>query len=186
MGWDLFRRTVRLAMESKPASSDIVADVIARQYDFTMRTPPSGDYLSKNFVVKGNTELFSAYLKGVFRSQSLSSSHLGIFDKIAQGFPTYWVGAQLSTFSLPPLPPPGLSLPNIAVTANFVVNAGSVTPIPFPYGTPLTTEGFIEQIIIRARLHLPTISGQMVVVAQSPTIPPVPTPGILIWQGYKV
>jgi hypothetical protein len=26
----------------------------------------------------------------------------------------------------------------------------------------------------------------MVVVAQSPTIPPVPTPGILIWQGYKV
>ena len=188
MGWTAFKQTVLTQMYGPPppSSPTQVVDAIVRAYDEAVRTPPSGDMMNQNFVTQGNTEALKQALYNIFAIQSKSTVPLPIVNQIASAFPLYWTGAQLSTTNLPiPIPP---VMVHWYILSNTVSNPGAPPPFTLPYGVAISTEQFVDNIILLARLHLTTVSGEMLTMAQYYPPAPVPifAPGFSTWVGYMV
>jgi hypothetical protein len=172
-------------MKSKPSSSDQLASAIVREYDFVVRSFKSGDMVAGNTVIKGNTRAMERWIRVIFKQQSKSVVPLEMINLISYGYVLYWTGAKLSLAKPPALCPiPGGV--NISLVSNDVIFPGKPPYVRYRVGNPMTSEQFVDFLIIAAQQHLPTITGLMQVSWIYPTAPPgggiAPSP----WTGYRV
>jgi len=172
-------------MKSNPSSSDQIATVIAIEYDSVMRSLKAGDMLAGNMLIKGNTRMLQNYIKNQMRVQSKTAFALPMINLISYGFVLYWSGAKLSTIKPPALCPiPGGV--NITLISNDVIFPGKPPFIRYRVGQSMTSEQFVDYLIIAAQQHLPTVSGIMQVSWIYPTAPPGGGVAPMPWSGYRV
>jgi len=182
--WDLFKRQVKLVMESPPASFDVLANAIATSYDAVIKIPPAGDLMNKNPVLAGNVLALETQLKLTFLQQSNSIEQLPIFDSFANGLVQYWGGCSLQPLYPPLIPVPGAIANILPVTQVLVSNPGPQISFPFTYEGLDNVDGFIDKFILLANLHLSFVSGYIFTTATFPG--GVVGIGVGNWAGYSM
>ncbi len=184
VGWDLFKRQVKLVMETPPASFEILAYTIATAYDTVIKMPPAGDLMNKNPVLSGNVLALENQLKLTFLQQSNSVEQLPIFDSFANGLVQYWGGATLQPLFPPLIPVPGAVANILPVVQVIVTNPGPQILFPFTYEGLNNVDGFIDKFILLANLHLSFVSGLILTTATFPG--GAVGIGIGNWTGYSM
>jgi hypothetical protein len=184
MGWDLFKRQVKLVMESPPASFEVLAYTIATAYDAVIKMPPAGDLMNKNPVLSGNVLALENQLKLTFLQQSNSIQQLPIFDSFANGLVQYWGGATLQPLFPPLIPVPGAVANILPVVQVIVTNPGPQILFPFTYEGLNNVDGFIDKFILLANLHLSFVSGLILTTATFPG--GAVGIGVGNWTGYSM
>lgn len=184
MGWDLFKRQVKLVMESPPASFEVLAYTIATAYDAVIKMPPAGDLMNKNPVLAGNVLALENQLKLTFLQQSNSIEQLPIFDSFANGLVQYWGGATLQPLFPPLIPVPGAVANILPVVQVIVTNPGPQILFPFTYEGLNNVDGFIDKFILLANLHLSFVSGLILTTATFPG--GAVGIGVGNWTGYSM
>ena len=180
MSWSIFKSTLLPAMQSNTFgnNSEGFAKAFTLAYDIAIKS--GKESISPIPLMKGNTSAMEAQLITLL-SQTQKSNSLTLLDVIGPAIISYWTGGIMAP--IPPLPPAPGAIKNIALTQGLVLNPGIWIPIPvLPNNNPST---FLDAFISSARIHLTTISGLYIVLAQYPP-PSPPAPGVLPWSGYIV
>jgi len=184
IGWDLFKKQVKLVMETPPVSFEILAKTIATAYDAVIKLPPAGDLMNKNPVLAGNVLALENQLKLTFLQQSNSVEQLPLFDSFANGLVQYWGGTSLQPLYPPLIPVPGAITNILPVTQVIVTNPGPQITYPFTYEPLDNVDGFIDKFILLANLHLSFVSGFIFTTATFPG--GVVGIGVGTWSGYSM
>jgi hypothetical protein len=154
------------------------AKTFAMAYDIAIKS--GKETINPIPLFKGNTSLMESQLVSLLTQTKMSNS-ITLLDIIGPAVIAYWVGGQMAPIP-PVIPAPG-AIANIALTQGIVLNPGTWSPIPVPPNNDSSV--FLNAFITAAKIHLSTISGLYIVMAQYPP-PAPPAPGILPWSGYVV
>lgn len=182
--WDIFKKQVKLVMESPPSSLDDVAKAIAVSYDTVIKLPPAGDIMNKNPVLAGNVVLLENLIKSALLQQSVSPIQLPILDAFQNALIAYWGGASLQPLFPPLIPVPGAISNLLPVVQVMVTNPGIQLSYPFTYEGLDNVDGFIDKFITIANLHLATVGGNIFTTAIFPG--GVTAVGFTVWNGYSM
>lgn len=180
MSWNTFKTTLLPLMQSHSFGNNIAgfAKSFTLAYDTAIKS--GKETISPIPLMKGNTAGMETMIV-TFLTQTQKSNSATLLDVIGPAIITYWTGGLMSP--IPPLPPAPGAIKNIALTQGLVLNPGVWTPIPVPPNNNPST--FLDAFIAAARIHLTTVSGLYIVLAQYPP-PAPPAPGVLPWVGYIV
>ena len=180
MSWTIFKSTLLPAMQSHAFGNNIAgfAKTFTLAYDTAVKA--GKEMISPIPVMKGNTAAMEAQIVTLL-SQTQKSNSLTLLEVIGPAIISYWTGALMA--SIPPLPPAPGAIKNISLTQGLVLNPGVWTPIPVPPNNNPSI--FLDAFISSAKIHLMTVSGLYIVLAQYPP-PAPPAPGVLPWSGYVV
>lgn len=180
MSWNTFKSTLLPAMQSHTFGNNMAgfAKTFTLAYDAAVKS--GKETISPIPLMTGNTTAMEAQIVA-FLSQTQMSNSLTLLDVIGPAIISYWTGGLMMT--LPPLPPAPGAIKNISLTQGVVLNPGVWTPIPVPASNNASI--FLDAFISSAKIHLMTVSGLYVVLAQYPP-PAPPAPGVLPWSGYII
>ncbi len=180
MSWSVFKATLLPAMQSQAFGNNMAgfAKSFALAYDTAIKA--GKETVSPIPLMKGNVTAMEAQIVGLL-SQTQQSNSLTLLDIIGAAVITYWTGGLM--MPIPPIIPPPGAIKSIALTQGLVLNPGVWTPIPvLPNNNPSV---FLDTFINAAKIHLSTVSGLYIVLAQYPP-PAPPAPGVIPWSGYIV
>lgn len=180
MSWSVFKATLLPAMQSQAFGNNMAgfAKSFALAYDTAIKA--GKETVSPIPLMKGNVTAMEAQIVGLL-SQTQQSNSLTLLDVIGPAVITYWTGGLM--MPIPPIIPPPGAIKSIALTQGLVLNPGVWTPIPvLPNNNPSV---FLDAFINTAKIHLSTVSGLYIVLAQYPP-PAPPAPGVIPWSGYIV
>lgn len=180
MSWSVFKATLLPAMQSQAFGNNMAgfAKSFALAYDTAIKA--GKETVSPIPLMKGNVTAMEAQIVGLL-SQTQQSNSLTLLDVIGPAVITYWTGGLM--MPIPPIIPPPGAIKSIALTQGLVLNPGVWTPIPvLPNNNPSV---FLDAFINAAKIHLSTVSGLYIVLAQYPP-PAPPAPGVIPWSGYIV
>lgn len=180
MSWSAFKSTLLPAMQSHAFGNNMAgfAKTFTLAYDTAIKA--GKETVSPIPLMKGNTSAMEAQLI-LFLSQTQKSNSTTLLDVIGPAIISYWTGGLL--MPIPPIIPPPGAIKSIALTQGLVLNPGSWTPIPVPPSN--NSSIFLDAFITAAKIHLSTVSGLYIVLAQYPP-PAPPAPGVIPWVGYIV
>lgn len=180
MSWSIFKSTLLPAMQSNSFGNNMAGFAKAFTLAYDTAVKAGRETISPIPLMKGNPTVMEAQIVA-FLSQTQMSNSLTLLDVIGPAVISYWTGGLM--MPIPPiLPPPG-AIKSIALTQGIVLNPGVWTPIPVPPNNNPST--FLDAFIASAKIHLMTVSGLYVVLAQYPP-PAPPAPGVLPWSGYII
>jgi len=180
MSWSLFKSNLLTQMQSNSFGNNLAgfAKAFTLAYDTAIKS--GKETINPIPIAIGNTAGMEAQLVELLRQIQISKSFT-LLDVIGPAIITYWTGATMQ--SIPPIIPAPGAIKNIALTQGIVLNPGVWTPIPVsPNNNPSI---FLDAFINSAKIHLTTVNGLYVVLAQYPP-PTPPAPGVLNWTGYIV
>lgn len=180
MSWNTFKSTLLPTMQSNLFGNNIsgFAKTFTTAYDVAIKS--GKETISPIPLFKGNASVMESQLVA-FLTQTQTSRALTLLDIIGPAIISYWTGGLM--MPLPPIPPAPGAIKNITLTQGIVLNPGTWTPFPVPPNNNPSV--FLDAFITSAKLHLTTVSGLYVVLAQYPP-PAPPAPGVLPWVGYVV
>jgi len=180
MSWTTFKSTLLPAMQSNIFGNNIngFAKSFTTAYDIAIKS--GKETISPIPLLKGNPTAMESLLITLL-SQTQMSTSLTLLDVIGPAIISYWAGGTMAP--IPPIPPAPGSVANIALTQGIVLNPGIWSPIPVPPNNDSSV--FLNAFVTSAKLHLTTVSGLYIVLAQYPP-PAPPAPGVLPWVGYVV
>ena len=180
MSWSAFKATLLPAMQSHAFGNNMAgfAKAFTLAYDTAIKS--GKETISPIPLMKGNTSGMEAMILALL-TQTQKSNSVTLFDVIGPAIITYWTGGLM--MPIPPIIPPAGAIKSIALTQGIVLNPGTWTPIPVPANN--NSSIFLDAFIAAARIHLTTVSGLYIVLAQYPP-PAPPAPGVIPWSGYIV
>jgi hypothetical protein len=180
MSWTTFKSTLLPAMQSNLFGNNIngFAKAFTTAYDIAIKS--GKETINPIPLLKGNPAAMEAQLIS-FLTQTQMSKSLTLLDVIGPAIISYWAGGTMAP--IPPLIPAPGAIANIVLTQGTVLNPGTWSPIPVPPNNDSSV--FLNAFITAAKIHLSTVSGLYVVLAQYPP-PAPPAPGVLPWSGYVV
>lgn len=180
MSWSTFKSTILPLMQSNAFGNNIAgfAKTFTLAYDIAVKS--GKETISPIPLMKGNTSAMEAQIIALM-TQTQRSNSVTLLDIIGPAIITYWTGGIM--MPIPPIVPPPGAIKSIALTQGIVLNPGTWTPIPVPPNNNPST--FLDAFITSAKIHLTTISGMYVVLAQYPP-PAPPAPGVIPWVGYQI
>ncbi len=180
MSWSIFKASLLPVMQSHAFGNNMAgfAKAFALAYDTAIKT--GKETVSPIPLMKGNVTAMEAQIVGLL-SQTQKSNSLTLLDVIGPAVITYWTGGLM--MPIPPIIPPPGAIKSIALTQGLVLNPGVWTPIPVPSNNNPSV--FLDAFINAAKIHLSTVSGLYIVLAQYPP-PAPPAPGVIPWSGYIV
>jgi len=180
MSWSTFKSTLLPAMQSHAFGNNMAgfAKAFTLAYDTAIKS--GKETISPIPLAKGNPSAMEAQLVGLL-SQTQKSNSTTLLDVIGPAIITYWTGGLM--MPIPPIIPPVGAIKSIALTQGLVLNPGSWTPITVPPNNNPSI--FLDAFITAAKIHLSTVSGLYLVLAQYPP-PAPPAPGVIPWVGYIV
>lgn len=180
MSWTTFKSTLLPVMQSNVYGNNIAgfAKLLTTSYDIAIKS--GKETINPIPLFKGNTSIMESQLVALL-TQTQMSKATTLLDIIGPAIISYWVGGQMAP--IPPLIPAPGAIANITMTQGIVLNPGSWTSFPVPPNNNPSV--FLNAFILSAKIHLSTISGLYVVLAQYPP-PAPPAPGVLPWTGYVV
>lgn len=180
MSWGAFKQSLLPQMQNNSYTniSDF-AKAFTLAYDIAIKS--GKDPINGVPLLKGNPILMQESIIR-FLEQTQKAKVLTFLEVVGPAVIIYWTGAKMSPFPSPTTPAPG-SVKNITTTMGLVSNPGkwTATKVP-PNNNP---EQFLNSFINSAKMHLTTVSGNYMVLAQYPS-PAPPAPGIVNWKGYRV
>lgn len=180
MSWNTFKSTLLPAMQSNAFGNNIAgfAKTFTLAYDIAVKS--GKETISPIPLMRGNASAMEAQIVALM-SQTQNSNSTTLLDVIGPAIITYWVGGTMML--IPPIIPPPGAIKSIALTQGIVLNPGTWTPIPVPPNN--NSSSFLDAFITSAKIHLTTISGMYIVLAQYPP-PAPPAPGVIPWTGYQI
>lgn len=180
MSWGAFKSALLPQMQNNSYTtiSDF-AKAFTLAYDIAIKS--GKDPINGVPCIKGNPALMQESIIR-FLEQTQKAKVLTFLEVVGPAVIIYWMGAKMSPFPPPMIPAPG-SIKNIATTTGIVLNPGQWTAIKVPPNN--NPEQFLNSFINSAKIHLTTVSGNYMVMAQYPP-PAPPAPGIVSWKGYQV
>jgi hypothetical protein len=183
MPWSKFKDTILNQMNANASGGsgdlDAFAKLFAETYDAAIKS--GKDMINPIPIGKGNVDKMQEVLSALLK-QTQKSTGLTLLDVVGPAVIVYWTGARMQSAIPPNIPAPG-SIKNIVTITGLVLNPGVWTPLPVPPNN--NTSIFLDAFINAAKIHLTTVSGLYVVLAQYPP-PAPPAAGIVNWSGYKV
>ena len=181
MSWSVFKSTLLPAMQSYAYGSDMSAFSKAFTTSYDLAIKSGGDIVNGIPLISGNKQLMEATLTSLLLQTQLSKTTT-LLDVIGPAVIAYWAGAKLSLFPSPSIPAIG-AIKNISTTTAIVLSPGNWTPLPAIPNNDINM--FLDTFIQSATLHLMTVSGIFLVIAQYPP-PAPPAPAIINWSGYTI
>jgi hypothetical protein len=182
MSWDIFKQNI-ISKSQNPRiikNSEDMAILYATEYQNCIKR--GGDLINKIPLRSGNFDTMVDLFKLSFALGSRSKIPFDIIGTMGKGVMAYWAGARLQPFPIPNIPAPG-SIKNILVLSGIVINPGIWTPSIPPIPSP-TPDPFIDLFVLSAKIHLNTVSGFIFTLSTYP--PSVISPGVILWNSYRV
>jgi hypothetical protein len=180
MSWSTFKSTMVSQMESGVFGKNTDAFAKAFTLAYYSAIKSGKEIINPIPLAKGNTTGMEAQLKQLLNQTVISKSST-LLDVIGVAVITYWTGAIMQ--SIPPITPAPGAIKNITLTQGLVLNPGNWTTIVVPTNNNVSI--FLDAFINSAKIHLTTVSGLYIVLAQYPP-PAPPAPGVLNWSGYII
>lgn len=180
MSWTNFKNRILLNMQTNAFGKDIdgFAKEFTSAYDIAIKS--GFDIIHNVSVVKGNTDLMETTLIGLMKQTQLSKNK-SLLEVIGPAIISYWIDVEFS--KIPPVIPAIGAIKNLVGIDGYVISTGQWTPLPVLPNNDSNI--FLDSFINSAKLHLSTLSGIYVVLAQY-TPPTPPAPAIINWTGYNV
>jgi hypothetical protein len=184
MSWDIFTSNMKSFYNQSATSTDsnVIANKLAMEYDAAIKR--GANMIHSISVSSGNVNAMREGFNTAFRMGSLSPAPFDIIGALGFGVVRYWTSVSMKLFPTPALPAPGTTQ-NIITAKSILLSPGiwsPQSPLP-PVPSP---DLFLNLFVLNSKLHLSTISGLVTTVSLYPTVPVIPGPGFIAWQGYTV